>query len=80
MLTVWLIPQHAQHSTRCIDINEAARSEIRQLKTLLPKMEDYVPQIKDAIKEISSIVKNVGDNQKKIRRRWTLFSKKSMLL
>ena len=58
-------PQHAQHSTRCIDINEAAHSEIRQLKTLLPKMEDYVPQIKDAIKEISSIVKNVGDNQKK---------------
>ena len=60
-----MVDMHAQHSTRCIDINEAARSETRQLKSLLPKMEDHVPQINDAIKKISIIVKNVGDNQKK---------------
>ena len=45
-------------------IDEAASSEIKQLKKIVPKVKNCVPPVDDAIKEISGIIKVVDESKK----------------
>ena len=45
-------------------IDEAASSEIKQLKIVLPKVKNCEPPVEDAIKEISGIIKIVDESKK----------------
>ena len=56
------IIEHMRHNFALID--EAASSEIRQLKKVLPKVKNCEPPVDDAIKEISGIIKIVDESKK----------------